>query len=60
MASNRLPLWLHYSGFQVVLTEPLPSNGHILHNSVHEPAFTNMATTKARISDIFKAGVTCI
>jgi hypothetical protein len=23
-----------YAGFQAVLTEPLPSNGHILHNSV--------------------------
>jgi hypothetical protein len=25
------PLWLHYSGFQPVLTEPLSSNGHIRH-----------------------------
>jgi hypothetical protein len=24
-------LWLHYSSFQAVLTEPLPSNGHIRH-----------------------------
>jgi hypothetical protein len=24
-------LWFHYSGFQAVLTEPLPSNGHIRH-----------------------------
>jgi hypothetical protein len=29
-------LWLHYSGFQAVLAEPLPSNGHIRHNTVHK------------------------
>jgi hypothetical protein len=27
-------LWFHYSGFQAVLTEPLPSNDHIRHNTV--------------------------
>jgi hypothetical protein len=32
LASNGLSLWLHYSGFQAVLTEPLPSNGHIRHS----------------------------
>jgi hypothetical protein len=26
LLSNGLPLWFHYSGFQAVLTEPLPSN----------------------------------
>jgi hypothetical protein len=26
------PVWLHYSGFQAVPTEPLPSNGHIRHS----------------------------
>jgi hypothetical protein len=25
-------LWFHYSGFQAVLTEPLPSDDHIYHN----------------------------
>jgi hypothetical protein len=30
--SNGRPLWFHYSGFQAVLTEPLPSNGHIRHS----------------------------
>jgi hypothetical protein len=29
---NGLPLVSCYSGFQAVLTEPLPSNGHIRHN----------------------------
>jgi hypothetical protein len=33
LLSNGRPLWLHYSGFQAVLTEPLPSNGHIRHNT---------------------------
>jgi hypothetical protein len=35
LTSNELPIWLHYSGFQAVLTEPLPSNGHICHNSTN-------------------------
>jgi hypothetical protein len=33
-ASNGLPHWLHYSGFQAVLTERLPSSSHIRHNIV--------------------------
>jgi hypothetical protein len=32
LANNGPPLWLHYSGFQAVLTEPLPSNDHIRHS----------------------------
>jgi hypothetical protein len=31
LASNGRQLWLHYSGFQAVLTEQLPSNRHIRH-----------------------------
>jgi hypothetical protein len=31
LASNKLLLWLHYSGFQAVFTEPLRSKGHIRH-----------------------------
>jgi hypothetical protein len=27
LLSNGRPLWLQYSGFQAVLTEPLPKNG---------------------------------
>jgi hypothetical protein len=34
LTSNGLPLWLHYSGFQAVLTEPLPGSGHIRHNTL--------------------------
>jgi hypothetical protein len=30
-------LWLHYSGFQAVLTKPLPSNGHIRYNIIPTP-----------------------
>jgi hypothetical protein len=36
---NGRPLWLHYSGFQAVLTEQLPSNGHIRH-SINIPKLT--------------------
>jgi hypothetical protein len=32
LASNGFPLWLRYSDFQAVLTEPLSGNGHIRHN----------------------------
>jgi hypothetical protein len=32
LLSNGSQIWLHYSGFQAVLTEPLPSNGYIRHN----------------------------
>jgi hypothetical protein len=32
LLSNWRPLWLHYSGFQAVFTEPSPSNGHICHS----------------------------
>jgi hypothetical protein len=32
LLSKGRPLWLHYSGFRAVLTEPLPSNSHIRHN----------------------------
>jgi hypothetical protein len=31
---NGRPLWLHYSGFHAMLTEPLPSNVHIRHNII--------------------------
>jgi hypothetical protein len=37
LLSNGRPLWLHYSGFQAVLTEPLPSNCHIRHSiNIHK------------------------
>jgi hypothetical protein len=32
LLSNGRPLWLQYSGFQAVLTEPLPNNGLSRHN----------------------------
>jgi hypothetical protein len=34
LASNGLPLLLHYSVFQALLSEPLPSSGHIRHNVI--------------------------
>jgi hypothetical protein len=34
LASNGLPLWLHYSDFQAMLTEPLPNNSHIRQNII--------------------------
>jgi hypothetical protein len=32
LLTNGRRLWLHYSDFQEVFTELLPSNGHIRHN----------------------------
>jgi hypothetical protein len=36
LLSNGHPLWLHYSGFQAVFTEPLPNNGLFRHNTKHQ------------------------
>jgi hypothetical protein len=53
-ANNGLPHWLHYCGFQAVLTEPLPSSIHIRHNIVlshdSESFTTEISAVEGRIN----------
>jgi hypothetical protein len=41
-------LGLHYSGFQAVLAEPLPSNGHIRHNIMHKETVSSATAANNR------------